>query len=184
MPQTIKRPQKIFVADMGDLFYEGVSDDDILRVLDAAAAVPRHTYQFLTKRPERMAAFFATRWQEPIPGNWWLGISAGHQAYFDARWPFLASIPAAVRWVSYEPAIGPIDVSAAAVRPSWVVCGCDNASGRPGRPMDLAWARALLAQCQVLGVPVFMKQVAVEGTVCTTLEQFPADLQMQEFPGS
>lgn len=152
------------------------------RVLETAASTPRHTYQMLTKRPEQMARWFAEHWTSQIPQNWWLGISAGYQVAFDERWPILASIPATIRWVSYEPAWGPLRFPEHAPTPSWVVCGCESRRGREGHPMDLAWARDLKAQCQALGIPYFLKQIAIDGKVCTDVSRFPHDLQIQEFP--
>jgi protein gp37 len=110
----MRKPHKIFVGSMTDVFGEWIPDWIIFSLFDAMAAAPRQTFQLLTKRPERMAAtiqkwqgrtpFFST-W---MPQNIWLGISAEDQQRFDERMPWLAKTPASLRFLSLEPLLGPI----------------------------------------------------------------------------
>jgi protein gp37 len=138
-PYKWRKPRKIFVADMSDLFYAQVPDDYIERVFDVMDQCPRHTFQVLTKRHARMRSFARARQQRdedyarafetsPIPArrtcpaagwarqradnppaNVWLGVSAENQHWAGIRVPSLLDTPASVRFVSAEPLLGPID---------------------------------------------------------------------------
>jgi protein gp37 len=108
-PLRWKKPRRVFVNSMSDLFHEGLSFDEIAAVFSVMAMAEQHTFQVLTKRPERALEFFcaaSTRW--PLP-NVWLGVSVEDQATADERIPLLLQTPVAVRFVSYEPALGPVD---------------------------------------------------------------------------
>ena len=110
-PLRWRKPRRVFVCSMGDLFHADVPDGFIFRVWQTMAATPWHTYQVLTKRPERMAEFTGVCAVMPpfaLP-NVWLGVSVEDQATADERIPHLLRCPAAVRFVSYEPALGPVD---------------------------------------------------------------------------
>lgn len=125
LPLTWRKPRRIFVNSMSDLFHEGLSDADIDRVFAVMGACDHrglgHVFQILTKRPARMRAYMNDRalhaWNLPRisqdyrqPRNVWLGGSIEDQATADARVPILLDTPAAVRFVSYEPALGPVDL--------------------------------------------------------------------------
>ena len=128
-PLRWTRPRMIFVNSMSDLFHEAVPDDWIDQIFAVMALTPQHTYQILTKRPERMKAYMsdaATRGRildlallmKELPHNWawplnnvWLGVSIEDQATADERIPKLLTTPAAVRWISAEPLLGPIDLT-------------------------------------------------------------------------
>lgn len=177
-PLRWRKPRRIFVNSMSDLFHETVPDDVIHAVFSVMAQATQHTFQILTKRPERMRDVL-TLWDRigitgnyfhghPLP-NVWLGVSVEDQATADERIPLLLQTPAAVRWISAEPLIGPIDFSGMWVphqNPAmhenmlealdWVVVGGE--SGKGARPMQLDWARTLRDQCQSAGVPFFFKQ--------------------------
>jgi len=108
------KPRRVFVCSMSDLFHDDVPDQFIKQVLWQAFTAPKHRFLVLTKRPRRMRAFFTSgrlsrrRAGDPCR-NLWLGVSAENQARADERIPILLQIPAAVRFVSYEPALGPVD---------------------------------------------------------------------------
>jgi protein gp37 len=114
-----RKPQRIFVNSMSDLFHESVSEDFIRAVWTTMAQAPRHTYQILTKRPERMARIVSgfvddrTTWREGWTGialpNVWLGVSVEDQKTADERIPHLLATPAAVRFLSAEPLLGFVD---------------------------------------------------------------------------
>ena len=147
IPLHWKKPRRVFVNSMSDLFHEAVPDEYIDRVFAVMASRPQHTFQVLTKRPERMREWADTRTpdegrNEPrivlrrpnIPGiaysvvwplpNVWLGVSAENQAAAELRIPDLLATPAAVRFVSYEPALGPVDFGR-------IVTGHRRCQGRP-----------------------------------------------------
>ncbi len=223
-PLGWRKPRRIFVNSMSDLFHESVHDDWIDKIFAVMALCPQHTFQILTKRPERMAKYidvlhgrantFAgyTRragaygvycYVESIDSNFrggafagilnrasmrhdgslddvwplpnvWLGVSVEDQATTDARVPILLDTPAAVRFVSVEPMLGPVDFSPDAARycwyndlsdggvplwlgPNWVICGGESGPG--ARPMHTEWVRAIRNQCMEASVPFFFKQV-------------------------
>jgi protein gp37 len=213
LPLRWKKPRKIFVCSMTDLFADFVTDEWLDKIFAVMALCPQHTFQVLTKRPERMRAYCSSlgRHHETDrvslamkqlhaetgygangafytlgPQGWhfkniWLGVSAERQQEFNERWPHLRDTPAAIRFISYEPALGRLDAcealgiwqrqiqdddgsyrrfewerSPVAVRPDWFICGGE--SGPNARPMHPAWAHSLCDQCAAADVPFFFKQ--------------------------
>lgn len=200
VPHGWARPRRVFVCSMGDLFHKRVSDEFILRVMSTIMLLPRHTFMVLTKRPERMREWsqragpafveslrildedFGSPLQETWPPkNLWLGVSVEDQAAADERIPLLLETPAAVRFVSCEPMLGPVNLESFLSRhPStemvsgrvtadmpewtrigstaidWVICGGESGPG--ARPMRSDRARSLRDQCVAAGVPFFFKQ--------------------------
>lgn len=200
-PLRWRKPRRVFVDSMSDLFHEKLSNEDIAAIFGVMACSPRHTYQILTKRAERMRAWFnwaaggrhvwtaaqavvkPRGWQGAAPGwplpHVWLGVSVEDQQRADERIPHLLDTPAAVRFVSYEPALGPVDFTPwlgprtgfrsdgpgvddlddVDTRPGidWLIVGGESGPG--ARPFDLAWARAAIAQCRAAGAACFVKQL-------------------------
>lgn len=156
-PLHWKTPRKIFVCDMGDLFHQAADTGWIRSVFDVIVQCPQHTFQILTKRADLMRAFMVT-WAPAaarfLP-NVWLGVSVENQHFADERIPLLLNTPAAVRWISAEPLLGPLRLVVEQGL-NWVVCGGE--SGSNARPMHPDWARSLRDQCQAVGVPFFFKQ--------------------------
>lgn len=140
-PLGWRAPRRVFVNSMSDLFHSGVSDGFITQVWEIMARTPRHTYQILTKRHGRMRSLlnqptfrdrlapWSTVW--PLP-NVWLGVSVEDQTRAELRIPSLLATPAAVRWLSCEPLLGPVDLT------SWLkhvqTPACDSCD--PGGPLD------------------------------------------------
>ena len=165
-PMRWKRPRRIFVNSMSDLFHEGVSDEVIIKVLNVAIQCPQHVFQVLTKRPERMAGVLQSCSNEvfgkclsgeptvsdwPIP-NLWLGVSVENQATADERIPLLMQTPAAVRWLSMEPLLGGVDIA------RWLRCGLCGSNEQHGNEKASGcwhdsryWARHRLIDWVVLG---------------------------------
>jgi protein gp37 len=117
-----QKPKMIFVCSMGDLFHPSVPVEFQIRVLNVIERCPQHTFQILTKRPERAKVLFTEYYNtlRKLPGNYrvttpffniWLGVSAENQEWADKRIPILLQIPAAVRFVSLEPLLGSIDLT-------------------------------------------------------------------------
>jgi len=221
-PLRWKKPLRIFVDSMSDLFYEGFTNEQIAAVFGIMAAAPQHTFQVLTKRSRRMREWF--EWAEstddihgvmhveagphiadaigdddaeyeeddpaevaahrlldaewPLP-NVWLGVSVEDQAAANERIPDLLATPAAIRFLSCEPLLGPVDLSrwlhrcASCVcsscppgfdddtamgqrRLSWVIAGAE--SGPRARECNVEWLRSLMQQCAAAGVARFLKQ--------------------------
>jgi len=175
-PLRWRKPRRAFVNSMSDLFHEALPDGAILRVFEVMARCPQHTFQILTKRPARMLEFCQDTRAE---GNVWVGVSVEDQATADERIPLLLQTPAAVRFVSYEPALGPVLFSSLALplmappaatryesggsggrlTPAldWLIVGGESGPG--ARPFDVAWARSAVRQCREAGVPIFVKQL-------------------------
>ncbi len=243
-PLRWQRPRRVFVNSMSDLFHENVSDETIDRIFAVMALAPQHTFQVLTKRPERMRAYVDSRaemlvyrdaaeylatpiadalrsvsragghdWPQnapfavqswPLP-NVWLGVSVEDQATADARIPLLLQTPAAVRFISAEPLLGPVDLAYPCFNGAdsfgvleglhWVIVGGESGAG--ARPFDVEWARALVRQCKDAGVACFVKQLGARPyDSLLTWEalgrrdgkwddpsEWPEHLRVQEFPG-
>jgi len=151
-PLTRRRATVYFVNSMSDLFHERVSLDYITRVMDVIRQTPRHRYQILTKRPERMLAFFR---KEPPPVNAWLGVSVENRRHGLPRLNPLRRVDATIRFLSIEPLLeelGQVDLTDI----DWVIVGGE--SGARARPMKPAWVRALRDQCLAKSIPFFFKQ--------------------------
>lgn len=188
-PCRWKKPSRIFVCSMGDLFHEDVSYTTVGKILWYATREEsqKHTFLILTKRPQRMAKYFnhyysIKGWGEATnkpERNVWLGVSVEDQATADERIPILLQIPAAHRWVSIEPMLGPVDFRNLPVPNSdgfcfdalsdkddehffnshskldWLVLGGET--GPKARPMKVEWAESVLHQCQAASVPFYFK---------------------------
>lgn len=164
------RGKCVFIGDMTDIFGEWVPDVMLSRLFAAFSMRPDVTFQVLTKRSHRMREYL-TAW---VPlRNVWLGVSAEDQQRADERIPDLLKTPAAVRFVSAEPLIGPVNLREMAHRDDWHVDALDTPddqcrlhwvivggeSGPGARPCDVAWVRSIVQQCQSASVPVFVKQL-------------------------
>lgn len=160
-PLHWKKPKSIFVQDMSDLFLDTVPSTFINDVFRMMIDAKRHTFLILTKRPERMRDFLnggGYPTGDLVPPNILLGITAENQGMFDKRWAFLKDIPASVKWISYEPALGPLvlpDDFLALGKRGWVVCGGENGPG--ARPMHPNGVRSIRDQCNEAGVMFFFK---------------------------
>ena len=203
LPLKWRKPQRVFVDSMSDLFHPTVPDEYVDKVFAVMALASRHTFIVLTKRPERMRAYThqasgriadtiirlrrergdtdmavvplphvqpGTAWW-PLP-NVWLGTSVEDQAAADKRIPHLLETPAAVRFLSCEPLLGPVDLwgakypaangglqGAVTTWPGgvdWVITGGE--SGHGARPADPDWFRQIRDQCKATGVAYFHKQ--------------------------
>jgi protein gp37 len=153
IPYRWKRPRKIFVNSMSDLFHERVEDAFILAVWQVMRETPRHNYQILTKRPERMAQFVASRICDVLP-NVWLGATI-ENADVVHRIAHLRAAPAAIRFISFEPligAVGMLDLSSI----HWAIVGGE--SGNAARPIRETWIDEIHEQCLRAGTAFFFKQ--------------------------
>ena len=150
-PLRWREPRTVFVNSMSDLFHARVPAAFVERVFAVMAATPRHTYQVLTKRATRLARLAPTL---PWTPNIWMGVSVEDESQVD-RIGQLRKVPSAVRFVSAEPLLGPLDqIDLAGV--DWVIGGGE--SGPHARPMDPAWIRGLRDACLDADVAFFFKQ--------------------------
>jgi protein gp37 len=151
IPRRWRTPRRVFVNSMSDLFHPKVPDDFIVRAFEVMAETPRHEYQVLTKRPKRAAALAG---RLPWPANIWLGTSIESNGYVN-RARDLRGVPAAVRFLSCEPLLGPLDeLSLDGL--GWLIVGGE--SGPNARPMDVGWVRDLRDRSVSANVPFFFKQ--------------------------
>lgn len=162
LPLTWRTPRRIFVNSMSDLFHDRIPDSFIDRVFITMARAHWHEFQVLTKRPERMSAYVAKRraWFDGMAQRFphiWLGTSVETQKYV-SRAELVAELPSAVRFLSCEPLLGPLDLRHVlrGDRVNWVIAGGE--SGHKARPMDPAWVADIRDQCAGAGVPFFFKQ--------------------------
>jgi len=179
-PLHWRKPRRVFVNSLSDLFHDDVPTAFIHDIFAVMAASSAHTFQILTKRPARMASvlnseYFPAGFRQdygefewPLP-NVWLGVSVEDQEAANLRIPKLLETPAAVRFLSCEPLLGPVDLRLPEVyrdidgnldagrrRFEWVIVGGESGPG--ARPMHPDWARSLCGQCVAAGVPFFFKQ--------------------------
>ena len=151
VPFGWRQPRLVFVNSMSDLFHKDVPISFIRSVFDVVRETPRHTYQLLTKRSKRLRHVAPNLdW----PANLWMGVSVESSKY-NFRIDHLRDVPAAVRFVSAEPLLGPLgQVDFTGI--DWVIAGGE--SGPRARPMDIAWGRELRDQCLREDVSFFFKQ--------------------------
>jgi len=152
-PLNWKKPQRIFVNSMSDLFQEAIAETTIREVWRVMEEAKWHTFQVLTKRPERMV-YLLSKKSFPILTNVWLGTSVENRDYL-ARIDALRQVPAHIRFVSFEPLLGPI-VSPNLANIHWVIVGGE--SGPKARPMQSWWVEELHAACDRQHVAFFFKQ--------------------------
>jgi len=176
IPEKWKKPRRIFVCSISDLFNKDVKDSDINSVFLKMLNCDRHTYIVLTKRPERMQHFIGigTGWRGRME-NVIIGVTAENQEQADKRIAILLRIPAAKRLISVEPMLSEIDIeesiyragrfteSAGTAGINWVIAGCESGSKR--RPTDIDWIRNLRDQCMGHNIPFFLKQMEINGKV-------------------
>jgi protein gp37 len=153
IPLRWRKPRKIFVNSMSDLFQEGVPDDFIRRVWGVMERTPRHVFQILTKRPENMLSTLTGAGFRKLP-NVWLGTSV-ESARYSGRINVLKRVPAEVRFVSFEPMVAPVGkVDLAGIH--WAIVGGE--SGPRARRMDENWVEEIHRQCRAHDVAFFFKQ--------------------------
>lgn len=210
-PLHWKNPYRVFVNSMSDLFHENVPFEFILACMARMVTADQHTYQILTKRPERALEFdrymaksdYSVAWRKNI----WLGVSVENQKMADERIPLLLDTPAATRFLSVEPMLEAVSltnlcgvgfdalygVAECTRKIDWVICGGESGPG--ARPFNLAWAESLREQCKAAGVPFFMKQVGSKPVAANgaglghaftgkggDIAEWPEHLRVREFP--
>jgi protein gp37 len=205
-PLHWRKPQRIFVASQSDLFHPDVPMKSKIAVTRIMLQAKQHTFLVLTKRPERMKFFFdeAKRFNKDFDlrkhRNIHLGVSASTQEEADKNILALLQIPAAVMWVSFEPLLGSLDIYDYLIPVhlpdgkltddiynesylDYVIIGCEHlGGGKAGRFQDgfIDAAIDIVKQCKEAGVPVFVKQIPINGKVVHDISKFPKDLRHRE----
>jgi protein gp37 len=171
---------RVFCASMADVFDQEVPEEwrsDLWKLIPATANLD---WLILSKRPElalRNAEFVRFCQEEGSPV--WMGTSVEDQASCDQRIPFLADIPAPIRFLSAEPLLGPINLEGSSSI-DWIIIGGE--SGPRARPMNIKWARDLMSQCMELGIACWVKQLGGIKDKRAELSDLPPDLQVRELP--
>lgn len=174
-PRSWRKPKRIFVNSMSDLFHRDIPDNYVDDVFSEMETVDRHIYQVLTKRPERMRRYVRSRYgSRTVPGQIWLGVSVESEAYA-WRVDMLRDVPASIRFLSIEPMLGPVEaVSLEGI--SWVIVGGE--SGPRHRGMDAQWVREVRDRCVGSKIAFFFKQWHKAGSGRAldgrTWDEFPA----------
>ncbi|MGO9119041.1 MAG: DUF5131 family protein [Desulfomonilaceae bacterium] len=169
------KPRLVFVNSMSDTFHEDVPQAFIEALFDRMVRSGDHIFQVLTKRAERLAELSQVL---PWPDNVWAGVTVENENYLD-RLDLLKQVPSRVRFVSFEPLLGPVP-NADFSDIHWVIVGGE--SGAKARPMNLDWARGIRDQCMALGVPFFFKQVG--GRHRNKGGRLLDDIEWNEFPNA
>lgn len=176
--QEAKKRMRVFCSSMCDIFEDHPTiERERAKLWPLIRQTPWLDWQLLTKRIERVADLLPDDWKDGYP-NVWMGTSVENQHFADLRIPILLKISAAVRFISYEPALAPIHIEKYLGHPNgwkdcksawcdhkfldWVICGGE--SGRGFRPMDPQWARDVRDQCEAAAVPFFFKQSSAPRT--------------------
>lgn len=192
-PLHWRKPLRVFVNSMSDLFHPDVPFEFIAKVFMVAAMTQQHDYQILTKRTERMSEVCRAKpWfaklvrsnkghefccSYGVLPNVWLGTSCEDQKRLDERVPHLLRTPAAVRFLSLEPLLGPIPrLPLSGI--NWVIVGGESGPGR--RPMEIEWLESIVEHCKAASVPVFVKQD--NGHKPGMQGRIPDRLWLKEFP--
>lgn len=180
-PRHWRKPRKVFVCSMSDLFHEKVPFEFIWDIYRYMHMAKQHTYQILTKRIARAFEFYSHRSYLSTTefNHVHLGVTVCTQKEADEKIPILLQIPAAVRFVSIEPMLESIcldklfntDVGF----PDWIIVGAE--SGHKRRICEIHWVRYMLAQCRLWEIPIFVKQIHSDGKLVKMPKEFP-----QEYP--
>lgn len=150
-PTHWRKPSRIFVNSMSDLFHDEVPLHFIQEVFGVMGQTPRHTYQILTKRVNRLTEVAPLLQWHP---NVWMGVSVESQRYVHRATLLTKLVPAAVRFLSCEPLLGPLDLNLEGIH--WVIVGGESGTGY--RPIDPDWVRSIRDRCVSQNVPFFFKQ--------------------------
>ncbi|MBX9580394.1 MAG: phage Gp37/Gp68 family protein [Gemmataceae bacterium] len=183
VPLRWKKPRKIFVNSMSDLFHKGVPEEFIRRVFDTMVRADWHQYQILTKRADRLEELAP---RLPWPGHVWQGVSV-ESADYTFRVDHLRRTPAKVKFLSVEPLLGPIpDLDLTGIH--WVIVGGESGPGC--RPLEPEWVLAIKDACARQGVPLFVKQTGEKLARRLKLKskkggdaaEWPPELRVRQFP--
>jgi protein gp37 len=187
-----RAPLVVFVGDRGDLFHAAVPDRFIAEVF-TAAYLSQHTFLMLTKRPQRMCEYVTARTasDDDAIRNIWLGTTVEDQQRHDERVPILRETPAALRFLSVEPLLGPVKLDLRGV--GWVIVGGESGPG--ARPCHREWVTSIVRQCKDAAVPVWVKQLGANQRYDfgashpfprqrsgSDMAEWPIDLRIRERP--
>ena len=170
------RRQRVFCASLADIFDNQVPTEWRHDLWNLIRDTTKLDWLILTKRPENIKKMLPIDWYDGWP-NVWLGTTCEDDDHYRSRYKYLSATPARIRFISYEPAIGPLRLdwvpSPRVVKPDWVICGGESGVGR--RTMDPDWARMVRNTCAKDNIAFFMKQMTGKAPI-------PPDLLVRQFP--
>lgn len=201
-----QNPCMVFVQSMGDIFHEDIEWNSIYKVFERILLTDQHTYIILTKRSKRMRKIMPQIWfhlgrnypDKIFPLKNVIGmVTVEDQKWADERILDLLKSPFAIRGLSIEPMLGPVSLTWKIIYPSqrlssdirqesppkgldWVIVGAE--SGAKRRECKIGWVRDIVDQCQTADVPVFVKQIHIDGAVCKISSLWPRDIQVRQYP--
>ena len=184
-PYKWKKPSLVFVNSMSDMFHEKADMDFVEKCFDVMNGNPRHTFQVLTKRADRIQEFIKHSNYKAFPSNVWIGVSVENQQAVK-RIGYLVDVPAKIRFLSVEPMLGPVQIEKYLDQIEWVIIGGE--SGPNARPCKASWKEHLIMQCDLYNVPVFMKQFGTnasydDGTFKgNNFDEWPSQFQRRDYP--
>jgi protein gp37 len=146
---------RVFCASLADVFDNRVPLEWRRDLFALIRECKRLDWLMLTKRPQNIEKMLPADWGDGYR-NVWLGVTAENQTYFDQRWKHLQNIPAVIKFISYEPALGPLRLPRHGPLPDWLISGGESGGG--ARPLDPQWVRDIIADCRHKGVAPFHKQ--------------------------
>lgn len=175
------KKKMIFLNSMSDTFHEQLTFDRIFEIFGMMALNPNTTFQVLTKRAERATEFFNHYFSPKyVMDNLWFGVSIEKQKYLDRINSFTASC-AKINWISFEPLLEEIQINIIdCSNIDWVVIGCE--SGPKRRETKIEWITELTNLCKHYNIPVFIKQMEIDGKVEKLIYKFPEHLRIREYP--
>lgn len=177
-PSHWKKPRRVFVCSMSDLFHPDVPYWFIDSVYECILYFNKHQFQILTKRSDRLRDYHNYRFFRNMPPHIWAGATVENVDY-KFRIDDIRNTDAKTKFISFEPLLGDIGkLKLAGI--DWVIIGCESGPGR--RPMSLDWARRIVEDARNQGVAVFVKQLDINGRVSKKMAEWPLDLQIQEWP--
>jgi protein gp37 len=146
---------RVFCASLADVFDNKAPSAWRKDLFELIRECDQLDWLLLTKRPQNIAKMLPSDWSDGYPSVW-VGMTAEDQLHFDQRWNHLQKIPALIKFVSYEPALGPLRLPAHGPHPDWLISGAESGGG--ARPVKVQWVRDVIADCRDHGVAVFHKQ--------------------------
>lgn len=205
-PLRLRKPARIGVQFMGDLFHDDVPFGTLDQIMTTVALCQQHTFLMLTKRQDKMSRYFESleklkkgsvrdmriwdAWRAvygtklndriyPL-SNLWLGLTICTQQEWDEKLPVFLQIPGK-KWLSIEPCLENLKFEISNLKLlDGVVVGCESGANR--RPCNIEWIRSIVGQCRAVGVPVFVKQVNINGQISHNPSECPEDVRVQELP--
>ena len=176
------KPRLVWCCPSSDPFHEDVYDGSMEITFGFFALRPQHQFVILTKRAERAHEYMDCRakFGRTVPNNLSLGVTVCNQKEWNEKVPMLLDTPAAMRFVSVEPMLGPVDIEPIPEGIDWIILGCESGAGR--RTCKADWMTRVVLQCEAADIPVYVKQIDIGDRVSHDMAEWPEVLRVREIP--